>query len=76
MVAVTYTAPRIALPAYQRVEKRKGLFTRVLEALMESRLRQARREIEAYRHLLPHDLEAYGDRLTPRSEEQLPFGSL
>ena len=76
MVAVTYTAPRIAVPTTESAEKRKGLFARLLDALVESRLQAARREIALHSHLLPHDLEISSNRLTRRSEDELPFGRL
>ena len=74
MVAVTYIARRGAVPHKESAEKRKGLFARLLDALVESRLKAVRREIALHSHLLPHDLENFGDRLTPRSEDELPFG--
>jgi hypothetical protein len=74
MVAITYTATRYAVPAKASAQQRKGLFARIVDALAEARMEAARREIARHAHLLPHDLELYGNRLTPRTEDQLPFG--
>jgi hypothetical protein len=35
---------------------KKGLFTRIYNALMEARMRQAMREIAMRRHLVPEDI--------------------
>ena len=73
MVAVTYRHG-LDKPAAAPARKRKGIFVRILNALQESQLRRAEREISLHRHLLPHDLERFGDTLSPRSEDTLPFG--
>lgn len=55
MVAVTYgVARRTAADDAERtqVDPRKSLFARFMNALAESRLRQAHREIEKHAHLL------------------------
>ena len=45
------------------------------DRIVESRMRTVEREIGGrYRHLLPHELEQAGDRLSRRSEDTLPFG--
>lgn len=49
-----------------------GLFARLLAAFMESRMRQAEREIAMHRHLLPAEFQIAGERLS-RSEKDLPF---
>jgi hypothetical protein len=42
--------------------------------LVEGQQRRAKREIAQYRHLLPRELEASGDKLIERNEDALPFG--
>ena len=73
MVAVTYHRG-LDKPATAPARQRKSIFARILNALLESQLRRAEREIALHRHLLPHDLEQFGDTLSPRSEDALPFG--
>jgi hypothetical protein len=89
MVAVTYghagvartdrtkpdrSKPARAKPVAATAQKRNGWFARMLNAMQESQMRRARHEIALHRHLLPHDLERFGDELSPRSEHTLPFG--
>jgi hypothetical protein len=82
MVAVTYDPTGVAQHARDKAipskpataPKRERWFVRLLNALQESQMRRAAREIALHRHLLPHDLELFGDRLSPRSEDALPFG--
>jgi hypothetical protein len=62
MAAATPTAPA-----------RKSWFRRFIAALQDSRMKQARREIAAYRHLLPSELEWAGNRISYKNEHQLPF---
>lgn len=52
---------------------RRGWFARLLTALHESRTRAADQVIARHRHLLPADFELAGNRLSARSEDQLPF---
>ncbi len=73
MVAVTY-GREVTSPAAAAPPKRKSAFARFYNALVESRMRAAERQIALYRHLLPGQLEAAGDRLTQRNEDKLPFG--
>jgi hypothetical protein len=64
MVAVTYDVTRV--PAAETPERaqvaasNKSIFTRFMEALLESRLQQARREIARHAHLLSHARDARG----------------
>jgi hypothetical protein len=54
--------------------KRKGLFHRFLDRLIEARMRRADEFIRQHSHLIPRDLEQQaGWRLTERSEDSLPF---
>lgn len=76
MVALTFgVAPVPTNKASERAQAaapRKALFTRFIEALMESRLQQAHREITRHSHLLPHVFDEQGNRLTKIDE--MPFG--
>jgi len=70
MVAVTYGAARIAAAslASKAQPKGKGFFARFMDALVEARMRQARREIALHQHLVwKTDLDLV------ESKEQ-PFG--
>ena len=70
MAMITYGA---ATPAAQARPRRKNVFVRFMQALQESRMRAAQREIDRYRHLLPRELEEAATRLDPRTEDGLPF---
>lgn len=75
MVAVTYGVARVpANKANERAQAapRKTFLVRFMEALMESRLQQAHREIVRHAHLLPRAFDERGDRLT--SVDEAPFG--
>ena len=56
-----------------RRRQRRSWLSRVLTALEEARMRQARQVLARYQHLLPEELERAGDRLDARSEDQLSF---
>ena len=70
MVAVTYGAARIAAAslAAKAQPKGKGFFARFMDALIEARMRQARREIALHRHLM------WTSETTPVESKELPFG--
>ncbi|HKA77568.1 MAG TPA: hypothetical protein VKD19_10720 [Pseudolabrys sp.] len=76
MVAVTYGVARVpAKKANERAQAaapRKTFLVRFMEALMESRLQQAHREIVRHAHLLPRVSDEQGNRLTKIDE--MPFG--
>ncbi len=56
MVALTYAISRIAAPRGTNTAARtKNVFSRFMDALMESRMQQARRELMRHAHLLPKD---------------------
>ena len=67
--AVTVQATPAAKPA---TKSQKSLFARAWDAFVESRMRQAEREIALHRHLLPAQYQEAGDRLA-RSGKDLPF---
>jgi hypothetical protein len=78
MVAVTYGVARVpvtdAAERAQAAAPRNGLFTRFMNAMMESRLRQARREIARHAHLLPYTLDERGNRVVKINIDEMPFG--
>lgn len=78
MVAVTYGVGRAPVgQATERVQAaapRKGIFARFIDALMESRLQQARREIARHAHLLPHVRDEHGNIVSKFNIDEMPFG--
>lgn len=75
MVAVTYGAARVAVPADKTAGKGLGFFARFLAAFERAQMQRAERDLMRYRHLLPLDHELRGS-LVPRSQDKLPFGGL
>jgi hypothetical protein len=75
MATITYThgsvTPAARTPAV--APQRRGFLARFVDALVESRMRQAERELRRYRHLIPGELERAALRLDSRSEDSLPF---
>jgi hypothetical protein len=69
MTMITYDAAHTAVAKAPR----KGFWARVFDRIVESRTKQAQREIELYRHLVPRELEQGGWKMSDRSEESLPF---
>jgi hypothetical protein len=86
MVAVTYGVARVpagkaepkAEPTSKRAQKvapAKGWFARFLDAVMEARMQQARREIALHaRLMLPYSLDERDNRLVKRGKTVMPFG--
>jgi hypothetical protein len=81
MVAVTYGVARVtagkAEPQAKRANRTapaKSWFARFFDALMESRMRQAHREIAKHAHLLPYSLDERGNRLVKIGAVNMPFG--
>jgi hypothetical protein len=57
-----------------RTEPKRGLFARFIEAMMAARLRQAMREIEHHRHLVPENvLKNAGYEPTLTKDGAMPF---
>jgi hypothetical protein len=71
MTTATYGA-ELAV-ATEAKPARKNWFHRFIAALQESRMKQAQREIEYYRHLLPREMEWAGTKISYKNEDQLPF---
>ncbi len=81
MVAVTYDVARVptgeAVPQAARAARAapsKRWYVRFMEALIEARTEQARREVARHIHLLPYNLDERGDRLVKTDSRNMPFG--
>ncbi len=80
MVAVTYDSGRAAATATatagkrEKAAPRKGFFARFMDALIEARMAQARREIALHINLLPYSLDERGNRLVKTGSHDMPFG--
>jgi hypothetical protein len=90
MVAVTYgvsrvragktsaitsaKASRTPAKAADKAPPRKNLFIRFIDALVETRVQQAHREIMRHAHLLPYSLDERGNRLVKVDGKNMPFG--
>ncbi len=78
MVAVTYDAGRAPAVAVagkkETAAPRKGFFARLMDALIEARMAQARREIALHLNLLPYSLDERGNRLVKTGSHDMPFG--
>ena len=72
MTAITIGAATATIAA-SKTAARRGLLARFWAAFVESRMRQAQREIALHSHLLPGELQRVGERLAPRMEKELPF---
>jgi hypothetical protein len=80
MVAVTYGTARVAARKAVKAARaeaaapRKRWYVRLMDALIESRMQQARREIARHSHLLPYTLDERGNRLVRTGANDMPFG--
>ncbi len=78
MTAVTYGDARVpAAAAAQTAAKagpRKPFLARFMDALIEARMRQARREIARHLELLPYTLDERGNRIVKIGKTEMPFG--
>jgi hypothetical protein len=78
MTAVTYGDARVpAATAPQTAEKagpRKNFLVRFMEALVEARMRQARREVARHLAMLPYTLDERGNRIVKIGKSEMPFG--
>jgi hypothetical protein len=78
MVAVTFGGARVAAPAPAAVDtgtgkKGKGFFARVFDAIAESQMKRAERELALHRHLLPRDFNFDPMNWSGRDGQE-PFG--
>lgn len=79
MVAVTYgvvaaAEPRKTAERAKSAGSRKSWFARFMDALVEARLQQARRELRLHAALLPYSLDERGNRLVKTRSDDMPFG--
>jgi hypothetical protein len=78
MVAVTYDVAGVpdSKPAArpQAAAPRKSWFARFMDALIEARMQQARREISMHMHLLSYTFDERGNRLVKTQSGDMPFG--
>ena len=71
MVAVTYGIARV--PAVETPGK--SWAGRFMDAVMDARMQQARREIRLHTSLLPYSLDERGNRLVRTGVNEMPFGA-
>jgi hypothetical protein len=75
MVAVTYgTRVPVSEAPVTTSAARKSFFARVMDALIEARMRQARREIARHVAMLPYRLDERGNRLVKIGKTEMPLG--
>lgn len=78
MVAVTYDVARVAAGKTAgrtaSAVPRKSWFARLLDAMIASRMAQARREIAMHTQLLPFTFDERGNRLVKTQAGDMPFG--
>ena len=80
MVAVTYDTARVAARQAVKAARaeaaapRKPWYARLMDALIELRMQQARREIARHVELLPYTLDERGNRLVKIGKSEMPFG--
>jgi len=76
MTAITYGAARVRATKTagraRAATPRKGPFARFVDALVESRLQHAHREIVKHAHLLPRDER--GNLAVGFKNDDMPFG--
>jgi len=72
MTAATFHT-RTAVPEV-RSERKPGFFARLVDAIIEARLRAAMRELNRHRHLVPEDLlKKSGYMATLKDDSRFPF---
>jgi len=82
MVAVTYGVSRVraaktlakAAAKAKKPASGRSVFARLVDALVETRMQQAHREIMRHAHLLPYSLDERGNRLVKVGGTDMPFG--
>lgn len=57
MAAITYGAGAPAATTASAAPAGKSFWTRLIDALVEARMKQAMREVALHRHLLPAEME-------------------
>jgi hypothetical protein len=80
MVAVPYGVARVSAEPAAKARRaegavpRKSWFARFMDALIEARMQQARRELATHIHLFPYSLDERGNRLVRTGSGDVPFG--
>ena len=79
MVAVTYGVSgarriRTRAKSARAAAAQKSFVARLVDALVETRMQQAHREIMRHAHLLPYSLDERGNRLVKVGGKDMPFG--
>ena len=76
MVAVTYgvRVPAREAKAAATATPRKPWYVRFMDALIEARTQQARREVARHIHLSNYTFDENGNRLVKSDAKDLPFG--
>lgn len=72
MVAATYTGN--ATDNVANVAPRKTFWARFMDALIQARMQQARRDIRLHVGLRPYGFDERGDRLVEKKPTDMPFG--
>ncbi|MCC6946580.1 MAG: hypothetical protein IT539_02330 [Bradyrhizobiaceae bacterium] len=74
MATLTYDLGAAAGTVKAAAPARKGFWARVLDAMIEARMREAERQIRQYMYLLPEDVLARsGYKATYKDANKLPF---
>ena len=68
------TSARTSAKAADKAPPQQSFFARFFDALVESRLQHAHREIMRHAHLLPYSLDERGNRLVKVDGKNMPFG--
>ncbi len=75
MSAVTYRGSDAPTADTAAAPRKSGLFARMLDRLMEARMREAARQIEMHVGYLPEDLRERYARVAGKGvQQELPFG--
>lgn len=74
MSAVTYHGSYAPTAETAAAPRKKGLFARIFDAMMEARMRQAARLVEAHLGYLPEDVRQRYQRAVTNAQQELPFG--
>jgi hypothetical protein len=78
MVSVAYDTVRVptaGAPAQaEATAPRKRWYARLMDALIEARMEQARREVARYMHFMPYVLDERGNRIVRTGARNMPFG--
>ena len=74
MSAVTYHESFAPTAETAAAPPKKDLFARIMDAMIEARMRQAAHQIEIHLGYMPDDLRQRHGRAVKESQQELPFG--